>query len=520
MPKVTSSLGGPISFDFVDNAFVKLGKYATVPEANKNDVFKILTICWEYDVTLCNQVAYILATAKHESKFNGASAYDKSEDFSYSKEALLGMKRDKVPLFTPEWIEKNIMFKYSASAKKELVIESDWYKIANRMYANINGNGDEASGDGWKYRGRGYAQLTGKANYERLGDDLGVDLVEDPDAAFDEDLSARILVLGLKNGRFTQQGNLKTYLSKSKEDYLGARNLVNGRGDKADEIAQIAQSYETILLKWKPVYAEADTEKNDVIRFGSSDYIYSGGPDNVLYAGLGGSDYFDGGDGVDWIVFRGTSFDFKFGIPDDLTHPGASIGVRAILRDSYSAIPQLPNVPESLAKNNLLNSSFILNFENLVGSDYSDILVGNRFANVIQGSDGDDLIFGGFSSDTLSGGSGRDIFSYYWWNESTSKSPDTITDFNPKRDKIDLSQIDADNRWFSNESFKFVGKISRSSDLIGGQLGYVISEGNTSVFANINTSSVNGGDPRYDTLCEIRINLEGKLGLSKDCFIL
>lgn len=54
-------------------------------------------------------------------------------------------------------------------------------RIANRIYANRMGNGDEASGDGWDYRGRGYLQITGKSNYQALGDSIGVDLVSDPE---------------------------------------------------------------------------------------------------------------------------------------------------------------------------------------------------------------------------------------------------------------------------------------------------------------------------------------------------
>lgn len=53
--------------------------------------------------------------------------------------------------------------------------------LANFVYANQNGNGDEASGDGWKYRGRGYLQLTGKDNYTALGKFLQVGLLTDPD---------------------------------------------------------------------------------------------------------------------------------------------------------------------------------------------------------------------------------------------------------------------------------------------------------------------------------------------------
>ena len=54
-------------------------------------------------------------------------------------------------------------------------------KIANRVYANRMGNGDEASGDGFKYRGRGYIQLTGKTNYTTFSQFIGEDCVDNPD---------------------------------------------------------------------------------------------------------------------------------------------------------------------------------------------------------------------------------------------------------------------------------------------------------------------------------------------------
>ena len=55
-------------------------------------------------------------------------------------------------------------------------------KIANRVYADRMGNGNEASGDGWKYRGRGTLQLTGKANYKAFADYLGKpEIMDNPD---------------------------------------------------------------------------------------------------------------------------------------------------------------------------------------------------------------------------------------------------------------------------------------------------------------------------------------------------
>lgn len=54
-------------------------------------------------------------------------------------------------------------------------------KIANKVYANRLGNGAPETGEGWKYRGRGIFQLTGKSNYESAGKEMGVDLSTYPD---------------------------------------------------------------------------------------------------------------------------------------------------------------------------------------------------------------------------------------------------------------------------------------------------------------------------------------------------
>lgn len=113
------------------------------------DTFKINSI---------NRLANFLGQVAHESgnfKFV-------TENLNYSAE---GLQKIFPKYFSKETAE-------IAARKPEM--------IANIVYSNRMGNGDKASGDGWKYRGAGYIQLTGKSNYKAFGDYIGVDLLKEP----------------------------------------------------------------------------------------------------------------------------------------------------------------------------------------------------------------------------------------------------------------------------------------------------------------------------------------------------
>lgn len=87
--------------------------------------------------------------------------------------------------------------------------------------------------DGWF--GRGFIQLTHKVNYEKLGDELDVDLVSNPALAMDPAISARIAIVGMTRGLFTGK-KLTDYFNETVDDAEGARRIVNGT-DKAKLIA-------------------------------------------------------------------------------------------------------------------------------------------------------------------------------------------------------------------------------------------------------------------------------------------
>lgn len=91
--------------------------------------------------------------------------------------------------------------------------------------------------------GRGYVQLTWKTNYQKYSQILGVDLVNNPDKAMEENIALFILVHGFKTGAFTGR-KITDYISSGMTDFVNARRCINGT-DHAHDIARLAEQYLT-----------------------------------------------------------------------------------------------------------------------------------------------------------------------------------------------------------------------------------------------------------------------------------
>ena len=109
--------------------------------------------------------------------------------------------------------------------------------------------GNTQPGDGWRFRGRGYVQITGRANYARMTRELGLgadaDLEQDPDQALRPAIAYRIMSVGMRHGLFTGK-RLEHYIAPAGCDYKNARRIINGV-DQAALIAQYAATIEGVL---------------------------------------------------------------------------------------------------------------------------------------------------------------------------------------------------------------------------------------------------------------------------------
>lgn len=101
--------------------------------------------------------------------------------------------------------------------------------------------GNNQQGDGSRYCGRGFVQLTGRRNYTDWKNRLGLDLVGNPDLCLGLDASVKILIEGSLLGTFTGR-KLAHYFSPGKGDWRNARRVINGL-DKADLIAGHSQAF-------------------------------------------------------------------------------------------------------------------------------------------------------------------------------------------------------------------------------------------------------------------------------------
>jgi putative chitinase len=122
-------------------------------------VLELVSAAYKFNINSNLRLAHFLAQCGQESGDFKALV----ENLNYSEAGL----------------KKTFAKYFPDNLAKEYV--GDPEKIASRVYGNRMGNGNEESGEGWKYRGRGYIQLTGKANYQAFGKFMGEDFVANPD---------------------------------------------------------------------------------------------------------------------------------------------------------------------------------------------------------------------------------------------------------------------------------------------------------------------------------------------------
>ncbi|HWK14656.1 MAG TPA: carboxypeptidase [Rhizobiaceae bacterium] len=116
---------------------------------------------------------------------------------------------------------------------------------AQKRYEGRKDLGNTVKGDGKKFLGRGFVQITGRRNYADWSKRLGLDLLKEPQLAEKPEIAVRILVQGMKFGTFTGK-NLGDYITLQRSEFVGARRIVNGT-DRAEQIASYARQFDVLL---------------------------------------------------------------------------------------------------------------------------------------------------------------------------------------------------------------------------------------------------------------------------------
>lgn len=186
----------------------------------------ILDAAEELGVTDIRMIAYALATPVIET---GGTYEPLSENLNYSVASLTSKFPNRISVADAQ--------KYGRSAMQPANQEA----IANTIYGGNWGKenlGNTQTGDGWKYRGRGLTQITGRRNYAKFGyenNPEGVSVLKD---------AAIIMVKGMRDGSFTGKKFFDYFGSTAQ--WVQARRMINSL-DRAEEIAGFAQKFHSAL---------------------------------------------------------------------------------------------------------------------------------------------------------------------------------------------------------------------------------------------------------------------------------
>ena len=200
---------------------IKIGQFKELfPNASVGLAVHVDNAMREAKINTALRICAFLAQCGHES--GGFTIFE--ENLNYSANAL---RRVFGKYFTEEQAEE---------------YARDKRRIGSRVYANRMGNGDEASGDGYFYRGRGAIQLTGANNYFAFRKHTGIDVVNNPDWILSmEDLKIKTATW------FWQVNNLNRYADE--EDFTGLTRRINGGTNGLAHRFEIYQQAQSIIYE-------------------------------------------------------------------------------------------------------------------------------------------------------------------------------------------------------------------------------------------------------------------------------